>query len=85
MTQTRRSAAEIIAFHFCADIADIRDSRYHPTRFASPAIFTVGDNYYCAPSGSQKPPQDREFSEPRWDWKPIGTYYGRTVYEAKSE
>ncbi len=73
----RRTAAEIIAFHFGSDIADIRDSRYQPTRYSSPAVFTVGDSYYCAPTKGQKLPGD-------WDWKAKAFYYGREVYEARA-
>ena len=84
MTSKRYSAAYIIAFHFGEDLAEMAGRRYQPTRYTAPAIYVFGDDYYCCPSGSQKPPRDRDFPDSdRWDWQPIGTYYGRTVYEAK--
>jgi hypothetical protein len=73
----KRSAAEIVAFHFGYDIAEMRDQRYQPTRYSSPAIFTVGDDYYCAPTKGQKLPAG-------WNWKAKATYYGRDIYEASS-
>jgi hypothetical protein len=75
----RRSAAEIIAFHFGWDIAEIRDSRYQPTRYASPAVFVVytdAGDYCCCPTEGQKLPKD-------WEWSPVASYYGRTVFVAK--
>jgi len=55
----------------------MRDQRYQPTRYSSPAIFTVGDDYYCAPTKGQKLPAG-------WNWKAKATYYGRDIYEASS-
>jgi len=75
MTQIkRRSAAEIIAFHFCSDIQDWRDSQYQPGRYSCP-VFTSGDYYYCAPTPKQKLPKG-------WDWKPVAEHYGRKIYGA---
>ncbi len=71
-----KHAAEIIAFHFGSDIADIRDAAYQPTRFTSPRIYTVYTNagdYWCCPSDKQKLPKG-------FQWSPVATYYGRTVY-----
>lgn len=77
--QKRRTAAEIIAFHFCSDIADVRDCRYQPTRYASPAIFVLDDDYYAAPSNN-KPPR-AEVGQP---WELIGSYYGRSIFRSRS-
>lgn len=75
MTKTRRrSAAEIIGFHFGADMRDVSEGRYQPTRYANPAIYTVGDDFCAAPSDN-KPP--RNFPG---DWKEIGEHYGRKVF-----
>lgn len=73
MTDKRRTAPEIIAFHFCSDIRDISDGRYQPTRYTAPAIYTVGEDYYCCPSGSQKLPKG-------FAWEKLATYYGRDIY-----
>ena len=72
---TRRTAPEIIAFHFGADIREVSDSRYQPTRYASPGLYVIGDDYYCSPTASQKPPPD-------YTWKKVGEYYGREVLRA---
>lgn len=73
------SAPYIIGFHFGSDMRDISEGRYQPTRYASPAVYVVGNDYYCAPSGSQKPP-----ARDGWNWQPLATYYGRTIYTAKA-
>ena len=76
MTTKRRTAAEIIAFHFSADIRDIQDCRYQSTRYASPAVYTIGEYYYCSPNAGQAPPRD-------WTgWERIGTHYERDVMRA---
>lgn len=75
----RRSGAEIIAFHFCSDIADIRESVYQPTRYRAPYVYTVGNDYFCCPAAGQTPPKHRDHA---FDWHSVGTYYGRTVYQA---
>lgn len=79
----RRSGAEIIAFHFGSDISDVRDSIYQPTRYRNPNVYTSGDDYFCCPTERQKLPKDPDF-EDTFDWQPVGTYYGRTVYRSKA-
>lgn len=71
----RRTAAELIGFHLGWDMRDVSEGRYQSTRYAAPAIYVCGDDYYCAPSGSQVPPKG-------WNWEPVGTYYARTVFRA---
>jgi hypothetical protein len=75
----RRTAAEIIAFHFCTDIRDVQECRYQPTRYASPAIYTMGDDYYCSPPVGASPPA--KFGK----WEAIGTHYDRTVYRCRMD
>lgn len=74
----KRTAPNVIGTYLGWDISDVSDCRYQPTRYASPAVYTIrlsgGIEYVCCPSGSQKPP--RGFP----DWKPIGEMYGRTIY-----
>lgn len=75
---TRRSAAEIVAFHLCTDISDVRDARYQQTRYCE-AVFSMGRYYYCAPTLGKRLPNVG------YEWEPVGTYYGRDVYRADSE
>jgi hypothetical protein len=77
----RRTAAEIIAFHFCSDIADIRDARYQPSKYASQAIYVVGDDYYCAPNKGQRP----KWIAPGKAWREIAEYYDRKIYVSEME
>jgi len=70
---TRRTAAEIIAVHFCSDITDIRDGLYQRYR---PSVYVVGNDYYCAPAVGQKPPREA----PGEPWRALAEYYGRTIY-----
>jgi len=70
----RRTAAEIIAYHFCSDIRDVQDGRYQATRYASPAIYVIDDDYYCSPPTGKEPPAS--FGK----WSKIGTWYDRGVY-----
>jgi len=80
--QKRRTAAEIIAFHFSCDIKDVSEGRYQSTRFSDPAVYVMGEDYFCCPKAGQKPAVDKQFPD-RWDWKEIGEWYGRKVYRAK--
>ena len=75
---TRRTAAEIIATHLMWDIADVRDERYQPTRYASPAIYNMGGYYFSAPSDNRAPKAD--VGQP---WEEVGEYYGRKVFCSK--
>lgn len=70
----RRTAAEIIAFHFGADLAEMPDCRYQSTRYTSPAIYTFGTHYYAAPSDNRVP------RNMPGDWQEIGEHYGRKVF-----
>jgi hypothetical protein len=76
----RRTAADIIATHLWSDIADVRDDRYQPTRYASPAIYNMGQDYYAAPSDNRCP--KAEVGQP---WEEVGEYYGRKVFRSKME
>lgn len=78
MTNTRRTAAEIIAFRLGWDIADVRDGRYHYGRTGPVAVYVCCNEYYCAPRDDQKLPAG-------WDWKPEGDWLGRKVYCASGK
>jgi hypothetical protein len=85
MTATRtkrRTAPELIAFHLGWDMRDVSEARYQPSAFANPAVYVIGNDYMCAPTG--KLPRDPQ-SPDRWDWKLVGTYYGRNVYRAETK
>lgn len=71
----RRTAPEIIGFHLGWDIREVSETRYQPTRYSAPALYTIGQSYYCAPSGSQTPPKG-------WQWTKVATHYGRDVFRA---
>jgi hypothetical protein len=73
----RRTAPEIIAIHFCSDIRDITEGRYQ--RYASPAVYVVGNDYYAAPANNATPRHD--VGGP---WQEIAQYYGRKVFRAES-
>jgi len=75
----RRTAAEIIGFHFGWDIADVSECRYQSTRYFSPSIYTLGENYYAAPSNNQPPKSMKGL------WKEVGEHYGRKVFEMEPE
>ena len=77
MTTKRRTAAEIIGFHFSCDIRDVQDGRYQSTRYASPAIYTLGDDYFCSPPAGAAPPA--KFGK----WELLGEHYGRGVYRCR--
>jgi hypothetical protein len=75
----RRSGAEIIAFHFCSDIGEVRDMVYQPTVYRVCRVYTLGDDYYCCPTERQQLPRDARHPT-MFDWKPVAAYYGRTIY-----
>ena len=74
----KRTAAEIIGFHFSCDTRDVNDGRYQPTRYSSPAIYTLGNDYYAAPS-TNLPPKNMPGI-----WKQVGEHYGRKIYRMRS-
>jgi hypothetical protein len=75
---TRRTAAEIIAYQLGGwNITDVQEYRYQPTRYASPAVYAIGNDYYAAPSSNAKPRYD--FGLP---WVLVGEFYGRKVYRS---
>jgi hypothetical protein len=76
MTTKRRTAPEIIGTLLGWDMADVSEGRYQSTRYNAPGVYVCGNDYYCAPSGAQKPPRG-------WDWKREGEVYGRAVYRAE--
>lgn len=79
----RYTAPEIIATHLCCDIYDIKGSRYQPTLFNQVAVYTYGEDYFCCPTKTQKPPEkDRNGNERGFVWKPVWFHEktGRKVY-----
>lgn len=80
MTAIRaKSEAEVIGFHLGWDINDVRECSYQDTRFRKPKVYTIGNDYVCAPLIGTKPAVDKQFPD-RWVWEKVGTYYGREVY-----
>jgi hypothetical protein len=77
---THRTAPEIIAFHFCSDIQEVKDMVYQPTIYASPRIYCWGDDYFSCPAAGRKPSSD-----PRWKWEKVAEYYGRTIYKSDAQ
>lgn len=79
----RRTAAEIIAFHFSSDIAEVRDMIYQPTRYRTCKVYVWGEDYYCCPTERQALPKDPDFDD-TFKWEKVAEYYGRTVYCSKA-
>lgn len=70
----RRTAPEIIGTHLGWDMREVSEGRYQ--RYSSPSVYVCGSDYYCSPTGSQKPPKGVSENE----WLKVGTYYERDVY-----
>ena len=73
----RRTAAEIIATHIGYDMAEMSEYRYQPACYASPAIYAIGDTYYCAPTNGKL--------HKGWNWTFAAMVLGRKVFEAGTE
>lgn len=78
MKGPRRTAPEIIGFHFSAAMQDISEARYQPSVYANPAVYVLGDDYYAAPSDN-RPPRHK-VGQP---WQEIGEHYGRKIFRSK--
>lgn len=76
----RKTAAEIIGFHFGWDIRDVSENRYQPTRYSNPAIYLIGQDYYAAPSDNRTP--RCEVGKP---WVEVAEYYGRKVFYSECQ
>ena len=75
----KRSAANIIATHFCTDIASIQEGRYHYGRTTIP-VYVLGNDYYCCPPEGGKPA--KLDGEHHWAWNEDAVLFGRTIYKA---
>lgn len=78
-----KSAAECIGFRYGWDMKDVSEMRYQAGKQKFP-VYSMFGGYVCCPPAGSTPPQDRDMDEARWDWKPDGEAYGRTVYFAKA-
>ena len=74
----RRTAPEIIGFHFGWDMREISETRYQPSKYANPAVYVIFDDYYAAPSDNRKPKYD--VGKP---WVELYEYYGRKIYRSE--
>jgi len=74
----RRTAAEIIGFHFGWDIRDVSETRYQSTRYTAPAVYVIGDDYYAAPADNRPPKYELGQA-----WTLFAEHYGRKIYESK--
>ena len=74
----RRTAAEIIGFHFGWDIRDVSETRYQSTRYTAPAVYVIGDDYYAAPADNRPPKYELGQA-----WTLFAEHYGREIYESK--
>jgi len=66
-----RTAAEAIAFHFSADVRDIREYQYQPSRYSR--VFTLGDDYMTATSG---PTPCKRFAKETGGYWQVHAHYG---------
>lgn len=73
----RRTAPEIIGFHLGWDMREVSEGRYQ--RYANPAVYVVGDDYYAAPADN-RPPR-HEVGKP---WQEIAEYYGRKIFRSEA-
>ena len=76
----RRTAPEIIAFHFGWDMREVSETRYHPTRISNPAVYVIGDDYYAAPADNRAP--KHQVGRP---WEEFAEYYGRKIFRSAVE
>jgi hypothetical protein len=74
-TNRRVTAAERIAFQTGTDFAEMKECRYQPTRYATTAVYVLGNDYYCSPTRGKLP-------NVGYFWEPIGNCYNHTVYRA---
>jgi hypothetical protein len=73
----RRTAPEIIGFHFCSDMREISESRYQ--NYVNPAVYVVGDDYYAAPADN-RPPRHNVGGP----WELFAEHYSRLIFKAKA-
>jgi hypothetical protein len=72
----RRTAAEVLATFYSMDMAEMSEYRYQPTRFANPAIYTIGGTgYAAAPASGKMPPNYCDLK-----WKRAGEMFGRPIF-----
>ena len=84
MTKKRRTAAEVIAYHRGYDFAEMADCRYQPTRWAAPAIYVCGGDYYAAPGDPGQIAKLRK-GYAGLVWQHVADAYERPIYCAASE
>ena len=76
-----KQSAEIIAFYLCQDLAEMREYRYQPTKWSTPAVYSFGDErYYAAPTSGKMPKGYCGLN----DWQHLATEFGRKIFMAKS-
>lgn len=64
----RFNAAEAVANQLGRDIEDVKDYVYHYGR-TTRTVFAIGNVYYCATKGNQKPAQYKdERNGVTWTW-----------------
>lgn len=73
----RRTAAEIIATYINYDMAEMSEYRYQPARYFSPAIYAIGETYYCAPTNGKL--------HNGWNWTFAAMVLDRKVFTAGTE
>lgn len=74
MKKRKITAAEVIATYVSYDCAEMSDYRYQPTRYSNPAIYAIGNTYYCAPTNGKL--------HKGWNWSFEAVVLGRNVYTA---
>ncbi len=48
MSARRTSGAAVIAATFSTDVGSVSEQRYQPTRYAGPAVYSIGERYFAA-------------------------------------
>jgi hypothetical protein len=77
MVKTKRQA---MAYHYCMDIAETEDNRYHYGRTTQP-VWAFNSFYCCVTKETQRPAKHRDGMA--WDWEQVGEVDGFKIWEAK--
>jgi hypothetical protein len=84
MTPRRLNRAAVVAEYIGADLRDVSDYRYQPSRFVKVPIWAIGSTYLCVARPGDVPPAGYPWEAASPDTWPLPRYPGVTLYTAKA-
>ncbi len=81
----RLNRTAIVAEYIGADVKEVSDYRYQPSRHVRPPVWAIGQTYICVTRDGEAPPAGYAWTAATPDTWPMPRYPGATLHTARPD